>query len=61
MLINSKRLHLSKDLLYIGLELKLKCLSDNFNTYVPHTLYPQRASRGISDIPPRRLGFTKIT
>jgi hypothetical protein len=24
-------------------------------TYIPITLYPRRGSRGISDIPPRRL------
>jgi hypothetical protein len=28
-------------------------------TYIPLTLYPQRDSKGISDIPPRRPGFTK--
>jgi hypothetical protein len=30
-------------------------------TYIPLTLYPRRGSRGISDIPPRRPRFTKIT
>jgi hypothetical protein len=29
-------------------------------TYIPLTLYPRRDSRGISDIPPRRLRFIKF-
>jgi hypothetical protein len=28
--------------------------------YIPFSLYPRRVSRDISDIPPRRLNFTKI-
>jgi hypothetical protein len=30
------------------------------HTYIPHTLYPRRGSRGFSDIPPRCPRFTKI-
>jgi hypothetical protein len=32
----------------------------SLHTYIPLTLYPRRASRGISDNPPRRPRFTKI-
>jgi hypothetical protein len=31
------------------------------HTYIPLTLYPQRGSRGISDISPRHPLFTKIS
>jgi hypothetical protein len=36
------------------------CLHTHNNTYILLTLYPQRGSRGISDIPPRCICFTKI-
>jgi hypothetical protein len=32
----------------------------NIYTYISLTLYPRRGSRGISDIPPRRLRFTNL-
>jgi hypothetical protein len=37
------------------------CMHFPIHTYLPLTLYPRRGSRGILDIPPRRLCFTKIT
>jgi hypothetical protein len=35
--------------------------NNNNNTYIPLTLYSRKGSRGISDIPPRRPCFIKIT
>jgi hypothetical protein len=47
------------DLIYVQLQRAMQFII-NF-TYIPLTLYPRRGRRGISDIPPRRLRFTKIT
>jgi hypothetical protein len=30
------------------------------STYIPLTLYPRRGSRGVSDIPSKRLRFTRM-
>jgi hypothetical protein len=46
---------------YYREEISRKIPHDAVHTYIPLTLYPQRGSRGISDIPPRYPHFTKIS
>jgi hypothetical protein len=40
---------------------KFYTYTDKIHTYIPLTPYPQRGSRGISDIPTRHPRFTKVS